>query len=96
MNYIEEKIAYHEMKARMYRNLLNEAKKPAFSSLDDMLRKLKDQKIATPEPVKKHTLKEIDEELDIIRGIKPVPSGYTVDKSKIKELMKQREELVNV
>lgn len=40
-------------------------------------------------------IEQIDNELDIIRGIIPTPKGYKIDKNKIKSLLKERKEYID-
>lgn len=47
-----------------------------------------------PKPIDKPTrIKQIEQELDIIRGIVPTPKGYKIDKSNIRALVKELAEL---
>lgn len=47
-----------------------------------------------PKPVDKPTrIKEIEAELDIIRGRVPTPKGYTINKSKVRSLLIELKEL---
>jgi hypothetical protein len=50
--------------------------------------------IPKPKPVDPGTrIKEIDEELDIIRGVRPTPKGYKIDPRRVKVLMIERAKL---
>lgn len=43
---------------------------------------------------KERRIHEINEELDIIRGVKPTPPGYTIDISRVKDLMAELKKLL--
>jgi len=90
---IDGLIAEYRQKIEMLENLKKSQDiDKQWGSLEEMMRDLKDLP-KTPSP-KKLTIEEIDEELDIIRGVKPTPSGYTIKPERMKDLMKQRKELV--
>lgn len=72
--------------------------RPKWSSIEEMNAALtaqrKAQEAARPKPVDKAArLQEIEHELDIIRGVVPTPRGYTIDKAKIRGLIKELEGL---
>jgi hypothetical protein len=77
----------------------NNAKK--FASLADMNAALAAQRAAAAKPRpappvinKDARLKQVEHELDIIRGVVPTPRGYKIDKSHVKELLSERNELL--
>lgn len=89
---IDEMIAEYKSKIEMLENLKKRQHK-SWGSIDEMMRDL--SKLPKTAPPKKLTLEEIDAELDIIRGIKPTPEGYVIKPERMRELMKQRNELVS-
>jgi hypothetical protein len=91
MSHIDDLIAEYERKIK---EAMAQPQQRRWNSTDEMMRylnKKRQEEDARPKP--KPSLKEIDEELDITRGVKPTPDGYTVKPERIKELMKQRKEL---
>lgn len=56
--------------------------------------KRKAEEAAKPKPVDRpKRIKEIEAELDIIRGVVPTPKGYTIDKTRIRSLLAELKEL---
>ena len=54
----------------------------------------KAQEAAKPKPVDKPArIKEIENELDIIRGVVPTPKGYKIDTASVKSLRAELKEL---
>lgn len=71
---------------------------PKWGSIDEMMRDLKNLPKHQPKPAppvkdKASRIQEIEDELDIIRGVKPTPKGYKVDPSKVKSLMTELKQL---
>ncbi len=88
---IDDLIAEYEAKIAMLRKLKARQSTPRWSSVAEMLADL--DKLPKTEPTKPLTVEQIDEELDIIRGLKPTPDGYKVRPQRVKELMEMRRRL---
>jgi hypothetical protein len=69
---------------------------PRFSSIEELNQALHKQKVvrpATPKVSPEVRKKEIEDELDIIRGVVPTPRGYKVNPLRIKQLMAELSQL---
>lgn len=69
---------------------------PKWKSVDDMMAALKTQKVAQAPPKPMDPVarrKEIETELDIIRGRVPTPKGYTINPLRVKKLMQELKQL---
>lgn len=67
--------------------------KSNFNSIEDLNKALEKQRKAHPKLPPAERIKQIDTELDIIRGVKPTPKGYKIDATKAKRLMTERRNL---
>jgi len=95
MSAIDNMIEEYKLKITMLENIkkkFSEPEKKSWNSVEEMMRDI--SKLPKKTPAKKLTIEEIDSELDVIRGIKPTPVGYTVKPERMKDLMSQRKELI--
>ena len=98
--FLDAKKAYEEAREEVLRLASQpEAAAPEFKTLDELNAALDRQR---REQVKKQVktkvdpqqrIRDIESELDIIRGTVPTPTGYTVDRSRVKSLVKEPEQL---
>ena len=92
---IDRMIADYQGKIEMLENMkakmLREQGPKKWGSIEEMMADIK--KLPKKEPPSPLTLEQIYEELDIIRGRKPTPPGYSVRPERMKELMQRRKEL---
>lgn len=90
-------------KRQLYQNLLDklgpeEPATPGFRNLEELRHALdaqrRAQEAAKPKPVDPiQRINDIEDELDICRGVKPTPAGYRVDPGKVKALMTELKQL---
>jgi hypothetical protein len=100
--YITAKAAYEKARDELFRlSSEPESSAPRFKTLDeldatlDKQRREQAQKAAKEQVDPAQRIKEIEDELDVIRGVKPTPRGCVVDRSKVRQLVKEREQLLS-
>lgn len=94
-SYIDSLIAEYQSKIDILQALKknpNFGAKKKWGSIDEMMTDL--NKLPKTPPSEPLTLGQIDDELDIIRGVKSTPPGYQIKPERMKELMRERKKLM--
>jgi hypothetical protein len=93
------KRAYEEARAELMRRATEpQSNAPKFTSLDELNAALERQRQRTKKAAEAKVdrverMRDIETELDIIRGVVPTPAGYTADRSKVRSLVRELEQL---
>ena len=98
--YVAAKAAYEKARDDLFRLAPEpDSTTSKFRTLDELNAALDEQrreqakKAAATKVDPKQRMKEIEDELDIIRGVVPTPAGYTVDRRNVRRLVRELQEL---